>query len=77
MNSLLIAGLLVSVVASMLTAYGRIFRTRHEMEKHSDNTKAFNESKMRHKLIETRVAQMGAILLVLGFVIQVFAHMKE
>jgi hypothetical protein len=62
---------------SMLTAYGRIFRTKHEMEKESDNTKGFNEFKMRHKLIETRVAQMGAILLVLGFVIQLFAHMKE
>lgn len=77
MNSLLIAGLIVSVIASLLTAYGRIFRTKHEMEKESDNSKGFNESKMRHKLIETRVAQIGAILLVIGFAMQLLAHMNE
>jgi len=75
MNSLLIAGLIVSVIASY--AHGRVFRTKHEMEKESDNSKGFNESKMRHKLIETRVAQIGAILLVIGFAIQLFAHMNE
>ena len=47
------------------------------MEKESDNSKGFNESKMRHKLIETRVAQIGAILLVVGFAIQLLAHMNE
>ena len=77
MNTLLIAGLVVSVVASVLTAYGRIFHTKHEMEKESDNSKGFNQSKMQHKLIETRVAQTGAILLVIGFAIQLFAHMNE
>jgi hypothetical protein len=77
MNSLLIAGLIVSVIASLLTAYGRVFRTKHEIEKQSEGSAGLNQSKMQHKLIETRVAQMGAILLVIGFVIQVFAHMKE
>jgi len=77
MNSLLIAGLIVSVIASLLTAYGRVFRTKNEIEKQSEGSTGLNQSKMRHKLIETRVAQIGAILLVLGFVIQVFAHMKE
>ena len=77
MNSLLIAGLIVSVIASLLTAYGRIFRTKHEMAKESANSKGFNESKMQHKLIETRVAQIGVILLVIGFAIQLLAHMNE
>jgi uncharacterized membrane protein YphA (DoxX/SURF4 family) len=31
MNSLLIAGLIVSVIASLLTAYGRVFRTKHAL----------------------------------------------
>jgi hypothetical protein len=77
MNSLLVAGLIVSVIASLLTAYGRIFRTKREMEKKSDNSKGVNESRMRHKLIETRVAQIGAILLVIGFAMQLIAHMNE
>ena len=77
MNSLLITGLIVSVIASLLAAYGRVFRTKHEMEKESDNSKGINQSKMQHKLIETRVAQTGAILLVIGFAIQLFAHMNE
>lgn len=77
MNSLLIAGLIVSVIASLLTAYGRVFRTKHEIEKQSEGNTGLNQSKMRYKLIETRVAQLGAILLVIGFVIQVFAHIKD
>jgi hypothetical protein len=62
MNSLLIAGLIVSVIASLLTAYGRVFRTKHEIEKQAEGSAGLNQSKMRHKLIETRVAQTGAIL---------------
>jgi hypothetical protein len=38
MNSLLIAALIVSVIASLLTAYGRVFSTKHEMKKESDNS---------------------------------------
>ncbi len=74
MNIVLITGLIVSVIASILMAYGRIFRTKHEMEKESEGNVGLNESKMKHKLIETRVAQVGAILLVVGFTIQVIAH---
>jgi hypothetical protein len=74
MNLVLIAGLVVSVIASILMAYGRIFRSKHEMEKESQGTPGLNEAKMRHKLIETRAAQVGAILLAVGFTIQVIAH---
>jgi hypothetical protein len=59
------------------TAYGRVFRTKHEIEKQAEGSAELNQSKMRHKLTETRVAQTGAILLIIGFVIQVFAHMKD
>ncbi len=74
MNLILISGLIVSVIASILMAYGRIFRSKHEMEKESEGNLGLNKSKMRHKVIETRVAQVGAILLVVGFTIQVIAH---
>jgi hypothetical protein len=74
MNFILITGLIISVKASILMAYGRIFRSRHEMEKESEGNLGLNESKMEQKLIETRVAQVGAILLVVGFTIQVIAH---
>jgi len=74
MDIVLIAGLLVSVIASVLTAYGRIFRSKHEIEKESSGNQELNEAKVKHKLIETRVAQVGAVLLVAGFTIQVIAH---
>ena len=74
MNFTLITGLIVSVIASILMAYGRIFRSKHEMEKESEGSLGLNESKMKHKLIGTRVAQVGAILLIVGFTIQVIAH---
>lgn len=74
MDLVLITGLIVSVLASILMAYGRIFRSKHEVEKESQGNLGLNESKMKHKLIETRIAQVGAILLVVGFTIQVIAH---
>jgi hypothetical protein len=64
MDFVLIVGLLVSVIASVLMAYGRVFRSKHEIEKESDGRQGLNEARMKHKLIETRVAQVGALLLV-------------
>jgi hypothetical protein len=74
MDLVLIVGLVVSVIASVLMAYGRIFRSKHEIVKESNDNEGLNESRMKHKLIETRVAQVGALLLVAGFTIQVIAH---
>ena len=77
MNSLLIVGLIISVVASILIADGRIFRTKHEIDKESDNPKGLNQPKMHHKLIETRMAQFGGVLLVLSFAMQLIAEIKK
>ena len=74
MNTILIDGLVVSLIASILIAYGRIFRTKHTIEKESDGNSGLNRTEMQHRLIETRIAQIGAVLLVLGFAIQIFAH---
>lgn len=74
MDFVLIVGLIVSVIASVLMAYGRIFRPKHEIVKESNDNEGLNEARMKHKLIETRVAQVGALLLVAGFTIQVIAH---
>lgn len=74
MDFVLIVGLVVSVIASVLMAHGRIFRSKHEIVKESNDKEGLNEARMKHKLIETRVAQVGALLLVAGFTIQVIAH---
>jgi hypothetical protein len=74
LNTILIDGLVVSLIASILIAYGRIFRTKHTIEKESDGNSGLNRTEMQHRLIETRIAQIGAVLLVLGFAIQIFAH---
>lgn len=74
MDLVLIAGLIVSVIASVLIAYGRIFRSKREIERESKSNLGLNEAKMKHKLVETRAAQVGAILLIAGFLIQVIAH---
>lgn len=75
MNSVLIVGLVTSLIASILMAYGRIFRTKHTIEKESDSHReGLNRAEMVHRLIETRIAQLGAGLLILGFSVQIIAH---
>ena len=75
MNLVLIIGLVTSLIASILMAYGRIFRTKRTIEKESNNyTEGLNRTEMTHRLIETRIAQLGAALLILGFSIQIVAH---
>ena len=77
MNTVLIIRLIVSLIASVIIAYGRIFRTKHTIEKESeDSGSGLNESEMKHRLIETRIAQAGAVLLVFGFAIQIIAHIE-
>lgn len=76
MNWTLIAGLVISLIASILMAYGRIFRTKHTIEKESGSNlgEGINKSEMKHRLNETRIAQLGACLLILGFSVQIVAH---
>jgi len=70
MNAVVIAGLAVSLVASLLIGYGRIFRTKDTIHEESKTSGHYNMKEAHHRLLETRVAQAGAILLVAGFAMQ-------
>ena len=50
--------------------YGRIFRSR-ETIKRIQNKKGHNPYEETHRLKETRIAQIGAIIMVIGFAIQI------
>jgi hypothetical protein len=68
----MLAGLLINLIASILISYGRIFRSRKTIEKESITDGHENIHEEKHRLIETRVAQVGAVLLAIGFAIQIW-----
>ena len=67
---LVIVGLGISLLASMLIAYGRIFRSKKTIMKESQTDGHQNIHEMKHRLLETRIAQIGAVLLSIGFALQ-------
>ncbi|HET7242503.1 MAG TPA: hypothetical protein VFI64_04085 [Nitrososphaeraceae archaeon] len=71
-KSIMLAGLLINLIASILISYGRIFRSRKTIEKESITDGHENVHEEKHRLIETRVAQVGAVLLAIGFAIQIW-----
>ena len=60
------------MIASILISYGRIFRSRKTIEKESITDGHENIHEEKHRLIETRVAQVGVVLLAIGFAIQIW-----
>jgi hypothetical protein len=68
----MLAGLVINLIASILISYGRIFRSKRTIEKESITDGHENVHEEKHRLIETRVAQFGAILLAMGFAIQIW-----
>ena len=68
----MLAGLVINLIASILISYGRIFRSRKTIEKESITDGHENIHEEKHRLIETRVAQVGAVLLAIGFAIQIW-----
>ena len=60
------------MIASILLSYGRIFRSKKTIEKESITEGHKNVREEKHRLIETRVAQVGAVLLSIGFAIQIW-----
>jgi hypothetical protein len=68
----MLAGLVINLIASILISYGRIFRSKRTIEKESITDGHENVHEEKHRLIETRVAQFGAILLAIGFAIQIW-----
>jgi predicted histidine transporter YuiF (NhaC family) len=73
-NNVVILGLALNLIASFLIAYGRIFRSRKIIQKESRNDKERNLEEERQRLKETRIAQIGAAVMVAGFAIQIIGN---
>ena len=70
-NSVIIIGLIFNLIASFLIAYGRIFRSKETIKNESETKGGHNTFEEKHRLKETRIAQIGAIIMVIGFAIQI------
>ena len=70
-NSVIIIGLIFNLIASLLMAYGRIFRSKETIKNGSKTKGGHNPFEEKHRLKETRLAQIGAIIMVIGFAIQI------
>jgi hypothetical protein len=74
---LILAGLIMNLIASVLIGYGRIFRSKKTIEKESQTGGGENVYEKRHRLLETRIAQIGAALLAIGFAVQIWGNMLD
>jgi hypothetical protein len=74
MKTVVVIGLAISLVASFLISYGRIFRTKNIINEESKTSGYYNMKEAHQRLVETRVAQVGAVLLVLGFAMQLVGN---
>ena len=70
-NNVIVIGLIFNLVASLLMAYGRIFRSKETIKNESKTKGIYNPFEERHRLKETRIAQLGAIIMIIGFAIQI------
>ncbi|MDQ3840763.1 MAG: hypothetical protein M3297_16035 [Thermoproteota archaeon] len=73
-NNVVVIGLVLNLIASFLIAYGRIFRSKETIEKESKTEGGYNPEEERHRLKETRIAQIGASVMVAGFAIQIVGN---
>jgi hypothetical protein len=67
----------MNLIASVLIGYGRIFRSKKTIEKESQNSGEENVYEERHRLLETRIAQIGAVLLAVGFAVQIWGNLTD
>lgn len=70
LDIVIMAGLVVDVIAAFLLYYGKIFRSTETIEQMSKHS----EHEIRHRVLETRLARWGAILLIAGFMIQLAGY---
>jgi len=73
-NTIIIIGLILNLIASFLIAYGRIFRSKHTIRNESKTKGDHNPHEEEHRLKETRIAQVGAVIMVIGFAIQIIGN---
>ena len=76
-NNLVIIGLILNLIASFLIAYGRIFRSKETIKNESNTEGGHNPEEERHRLKETRIAQIGAGLMVVGFAVQIIGNVFQ
>ena len=76
-KTLSLIGLVINLLASILIGYGRIFRSKKTIKKESQTSNDENTYEVKHRLLETRVAQLGAVLLAIGFAIQIWANVID
>jgi hypothetical protein len=55
-------------------AYGKVFRRREAIEEQSGSSESHNQKEKEHRMRETRLAQIGAALLIAGFSVQIAAN---
>jgi hypothetical protein len=67
----------MNLIASVLIGYGRIFRSKKTIEKESQTRGEENVYEKRHRLLETRIAQIGAVLLAVGFAVQIWGNLTD
>ena len=74
-NIVLVIGLGISLLASIFMAYGKVFRKKKAIEEQSGSSERENQKEKEHRLKETRMAQVGAALLIAGFSVQIAANL--
>jgi hypothetical protein len=72
-----LSGLIINLIASILIGYGRIFRSKKTIRKESQTQGQKNPYEEKHRLIETRIAQAGAVLLAIGFAVQIWGNVAD
>ena len=60
-----------------MVGYGRIFRSKKTIKKESQTHYDENVYEEKHRLLETRIAQLGAALLAVGFAMQIWGNVIE
>ena len=71
---MLVVGLSISLLPSVFMAYGKVFCKRETIEKQSGSTERQNQKEKEHRMRETRFAQIGTVLLIAGFSVQIAAN---
>ena len=70
LDIVIIIGLIVDIIAAFMMYYGKIFRSTETIELMSKH----NKHEIKHRMLETQLARLCAILLIAGFIIQVIGH---
>ena len=76
-KSIPLLGLAINLIASIMISYGRIFRSKKTIKKESLTDGHENIHEEKHRLLETRIAQVGAVLLSAGFAIQIWGNVTD